>query len=708
MIESNENTPGDKGDGAPKVDAAAQAREKTEQLLNEQYFARKPRAEIGATLMGVVDEYYDRLNRLGKTRLWSRCYDYFYRGEIRGAKLQRSGKQNEYILMPANHYRNILKHLLNGVTSQRPEPEPQAQNTDFDSMAQTIVARGVVNFYNRDKRLERYFKKAAEMCLVYGEGYVESVWDPTGGRDYMVNPDDPNSTIKEGDLYFCNLGPLDVIRDTTRDSALNHDWYIVRKFVNKYTMAAKYPQFSDAIISTTYDPKERRGVRLGTYEGTETDLVPVWTFYHEKTPAMPDGRIVEFIGANIVTVDGPLPYRKLPLYRVVPDDKDGTTFGYSIGFDLLPIQESIDSLYSTVVTNQANFGVQNIAVPKNANLAVTQVAEGLNLIEYDVVGNVPMKPEGMNLTNTPPEIFKFINQLEQLMETLSGVNSTVRGNPEANLKSGAALALVSSMAIQFNSDFQQSYAQLLEDVWTGIIEILQDFASTPRMARITGKANRPLMSSFTSKDIDGIQRVSVDLANPLMRTTAGKLQIAEDLMNKGLIKTPDEYITILNTGRLEPIVEGQQAQLLLIRAENESLGDGKPQQALLTDDHILHIQEHQAVLASPEARQKPEIVNATLQHLNEHIALLMSGDPLLQLLGQPSLAPMLPPPPPGGGGGGPSPKGPADAGGANGTGSVPDVLNPTPAGQQAAAKVNLPKMPTNPLNGQTFSSMGAA
>ena len=53
------------------------------------------------------------------------------------------------------------------------------------------------------------------------------------------------------------------------------------------------------------------------------------------------------------------------------------------------------------------------------------------------------------------------------METLSGVNSVARGNPEASLQSGTALAMVQSQALQFMSGLQQSYIQLIEDVGTG-------------------------------------------------------------------------------------------------------------------------------------------------------------------------------------------------------------------------------------------------
>lgn len=654
--------------------------------LFDEYFALKKRSEIGPALMQKVDDYYDFLATNGWLTLWKRCYEYYYKGRNRGARLRKAGKQNEYTLMNANHYRNILLHLLNSITSQRPEPEPRAVNTDWDSQAQTITAKGVVDYYNREKKVERHFKKGGELGLVYGEGYIFGQWNAAIGDDYMADPNNPGATVKQGDLEYITCGPIDVIRDVNRDSAVGHDWRIVRLWKNKYEMAAKYPQFAEEILAINGGTNAPRETRFGQLTDKESDIIPVFVLLHEKTAAVPQGRIVEFMSPEIVTIDGPLPYRHVTLYRMAPDEMDGTTFGYTIGFDLLAIQEAIDALYSTVITNQSSFGVQNIAMPKNSNLTVTQLADGLNLIEYDMKAGGP--PAGLNLTQTPKEIFAFIEQLEHLMETLSGVNSVTRGNPEASLKSGAALALIASQAIQFNSGLQQSYANLLEDVWSGIIEILQDFATTPRMALIVGKNNRPLMSSFSNKDIVKIQRVSVDLGNPIARTTAGKLQIADDLLEKGLIKTAQEYLAVLNTGRIEPLFENQLNQILLIRAENEKMALGEVPPCILTDDHVLHIKEHQAVLASPEARENPSVVKAVTAHLQEHMQILMTGNPLLGLLGQPMMGP---------------PALPAPAGG--GAADVKDPTNPTTA---AANNVNLPKMPKNPLNGQRMLPAPAA
>jgi len=296
---------------------------------------------------------------------------------------------------------------------------------------------------------------------------------------------------------------------------------------------------------------------------------------------------------------------------------------------VFPIQECINALYSTIMTNQNAFGVQSLFVPKNADIAISQLSEGMNIIE----GNV--KPEPLQLAQTPAEVFKFLEVLIQSAETISGVNSVARGNPEASLKSGAALALVQSQALQFMSGLQQSYVKLIEDCGTGVINILKDYAMTPKVIALVGKHNRPLLKEFTGDKITAINRVVVDMGNPLARSTAGRVQMAEQLLQMNLIKNPQQYLQVLNTGRLDAMFEGDTSDLLLIKSENEQLLEGEAVQAALIDSHKQHIIEHKGVIADPDLRKNPELVKNVLNHIQQHIDYLRNTDPeLLGMLGE--------------------------------------------------------------------------
>lgn len=656
------------------------------------YWAAANSKEISYEMLDRVDKYYEFLSVTGRLNLYRRSYAYYYRPRLTGAQINPSGQQGELTALSVNHYRNLLLHLESMTTQQRAAFEPRATNSDVKSQSQVILAAGLLDYYMREKKLERYIKQGVKDCLIFAEGYVRAEWDPSSGEVYGKTP--TGATVYQGDMKYTNYIPLNVIKDFTRLVPNDDNWLILRDFQNKYDLAAKYPDLEDDILSDSIDMMEMVSTTtLNALALEDSDNIAVYTLIHKPTPALPNGRYTTCLDNNTVMMDGPIPYNKTHVYRIAPDEETGTCFGFTVGFDLLAMQEAIDILYSTVLSNQATFGVQNILVPKGHDLSTSQMAGGLNVMEFDPkVG----APQALNLTSTPPEIFNFMQMLEKLMETISGVNSVARGNPEASLKSGAALALVQSMAVQFSATLQQSYVQLVEDLGTGTIEILQDFAAVPRVAVIAGKSNRPLMKEFSGKDLDRINRVMVDVGNPLTRTTAGKVNLADAMLEKNLIDNPDQYIQVVTTGRLEPVIEGKQAELLLIKGENENLAEGKPQVSLVTDQHAQHILEHKTVLASPEAREDPNsaIVQATLDHIQQHINFLKTADPTLLALIKQQAIPQQPAPMPNDGGTG-------------------NMLNATPPVQQQAEGVNQPNMPqppsgTDPRSAEIITNQGVA
>lgn len=617
----------------------------------DMYFAAKPANETAEIVLQKANMWYNHLYMNGYLdkikEMWMAYHGAYYRGASDGHKILFGGEQGELVSIAVNHLRNIAQHILVMVTSNRPAFQARATNTDYKSLAQTRLANDLLDYYMRDKRLEKYLKTAVEYAIVMGAGYIKMDWNATSGETYDYN-EETNTPIFEGDVEFKNLSPFDVVVDSTKEGQ-DHDWILCRTYKNRYDLAAKYPELATKILALPTKTDIYK-YHFDVMINQTTDDIPVHEFYHRRTESMPDGRYLLFLTAEVVLMDSAMPYRNLPIYRISPSDILGTPFGYTPMFDLLPIQDAVNMLYSTILTNQHAFGVQNIYVPRGADVTVSALSGGLNVVEGNAQAG---KPEAMNLTATPPEVFNFLKMLEQAQETISGVNATTRGNPEESLKSGTALAMVQSTTLQFISGLQQSYVELIEDVGTGLINILKDFASVPKVAMIAGKSNRAyLEKTFTGDDLSQVNRVIVDVGNPLARTTAGKVQMAESLIQYGIVKTPEEYFTVMNTGNLSVLDEYQQNELLLIRAENEKLSNGESVIALAVDEHINHIKEHRGILADPDMRLDNNLVTATLNHINEHIQLLRSVDPaLLTILGEQPLGPAggSPPnqPPPG-------------------------------------------------------------
>ena len=368
----------------------------------DKYFANLPKDEIGPHLMKKVEDWYSHIQTSGIFRRMKKSYNtYFGLGSNNSSsEVTKSGVQGELSLIKINHYRNLIQHVLVMTTASRPSLDARAINTDFRSVAQTVLANGILDFYMREKKLERFIHSAVELSLVLGEGYVTIEWDANAGDPFMSDPES-NQIVMTGDIRYRMADPLSVVRDIYLDaSADDDDWKIVRHFKNKFDLMSKYPELADKIAHLQAKGENNLEFNLMAYDNKtagRSDLIPVFEFFHKRSECMPEGRQVVYLGSEVILYDGPLPYKKIPVYRISPSDYISTPYGYTMAFDLLGIQELIDALHSIIVTNQMTFGVQNIIIPKGHSISVDHLAGGLNLIEYD---SAVEKPEALNLVKS--------------------------------------------------------------------------------------------------------------------------------------------------------------------------------------------------------------------------------------------------------------------------------------------------------------------
>jgi hypothetical protein len=647
--------------------------------MEQQYWASKPAREIAKEIKTRFDDYKQFIETSGILADLRKSYSTYY---------SRPYIQNVDQSLKAIHvnlYRNTIKTIKTIVTATRPAWEPKAVNTDVESQADTQLAAGLLDYYMREKQIENKVNKSTERSLYLKEGWVSVGWSPTSGNVYGQDPE-TGAPIHEGDIKCATHTILDVARDFRRRD-MNHKWYIIREFENRHDLVARLPELKDKLLNVEADDRADIKYELAiassliATKGKATDLIATYTLFHEKTEAMPQGRMTVMTGDDIVIFDGPLPYKRIYLFPIVSSEQEETGFGNSELMDLLPIQDAFDANMSAILSNQAAFGVQNVQSPKGASPSVTKIEGGMNLVEYDPKAG---KLEPLNLLQTAPEIFTFAETLQKLNDLIGGTPPITKGIAPADM-SGTAMALLQQQAIQFSSGVDNSRTALLENVGTAIVELLQTYAVVPRVALIAGKSKRSMMREFSNKDLKGISRVIVDTANPLTKTASGRIAIADNLLNRpDMIKTPEQYIGVLTTGNLEPLYQHDNANRMLMASENERLMEGADVPVVLTDDDVTHILEHQCVMASPEARENPKIMTATLAHIQAHINNGKTKDPALALaLKQVSMyQPPMPPMPPPGGPGQASPNGPIK------TAQIVSAQNPV---TQQAQQVPLPE-----------------
>lgn len=736
------------------------------------YFANETDAK---KLAGAIWERRTNYQKyLRESGLWSlyRKMHWMYYGQDKNGfsshAVEADGPEGEISRYRLNHLRSIVTSWLNLATNQRPTMDPLAVDGDYESYVQVKRARALLDHYQFKRHFEEIEADCIEQAAVLGSCYEFRRWNSNLGEVVLptslpelglqveqgqMSPDQAQQTENQvrgeankraGDIEAFAVGVLDAMFDPHRKNA-KHPWMIFRLYENRYDLISRYPRYEQQLLAVTgrnddYDIDFDYQNGLGASSECSEDEIPVLYFMHERSEAVPDGRSACVIDGNTLLHEGPLGYREIPGRRIAAANLTRTPWAYTPAFDLLAPQEACDALSTITLTNQKTFGLGAILSPKGQDIDPVQVSEGLVLVEY--VPGLP-EPKALEMPATPQDIYTARKDWVSEMGIILGVNGVVRGDPQASLKSGAALALVQAMAVQFSSTFQGGITRYREEKAMDLVLIAQDNMTEPRQFEIYGQHTSSLTESFDGSGLKKVVKFRCNQINPLAKTLPGRVEMADAVMERFADKLqPGDYFRILESGNADHLTRGAMQKQALIERENEMLARGigpmpkapmmgpnglpvidpttgqpkmvpTPEEGqqyivcLITDDHRAHVIEHLDVLANPAIRQTatPEaaaVVKAVLDHIDEHeqqLALMTTQRPaLLELTNQMPLQAALPPPvlDPNAKPGEPKGASPPPKPKAN------DAMQPAPPGGNQTPK--MPQMPVNPATGERVES----
>ncbi len=701
----------------------------------DQNFALLDGSELARECMARFSKHIDRLKRNRRharmLRSWRMYYAQSKDGSWDTTETKPGGKQGELTIIKPNHYRSVLRKIVQMATTEEPAWDPTASNTDVDSQRATLLARNVLEHYGHEEKLYERIVDWAEACLMLGEGFMCAPWNANTGAQRGVKDvpvygadgkpeqeqtgvDDAGEAVVttktmkrltyEGDFDFTLHTPWSCAIEAYSNNRDKPNWGIFRTPINRYDAMVIWPAQAEAIMSAPSRSEVMKGIDLlPTGEDDEDDdAIFIYHFYYRRTPSVPNGRQALFLDDETLLGEAQaLAYRDIPIFRCAPADvllQDG---GYTDAFDIQAICDAIGSQLSTLLSNNAALGVQRFIADRGANVEVQEIAKNLGVIYK----NKGFEFRTADFNVSPAEAYAFLQVLMKQLDLLGNVNAVQRGDVEAAKgDSGSKSALLLSASQQAQSGFQKSLRAAYELLGSHIVETLQTHASTERIVAIAGRANASTVAKFKGDDLKPVRRVRVKKGSPLLQTLEGRLEIAN--LFKDLINDPEKLWEMLNSGRFDVLGEPDIAELNLIRQENEQLesGEGEPVIVAPFDRHAQHIQHHRCVAASPAARLDPNIVKRQRDHVMAHIrALIELPPPVLAAIGEQSLAPQMPP---GTGpvkapGGGAPPDG-QQSGAGNGKAPKKPMSKAKQGGQpvDGARQPRMPRGPKNPSTGE--------
>jgi hypothetical protein len=609
-------------------------------------------------------------------QMWLRNYLAYYSPAIHPSAWDTSlifeGIQGELTRFYTPKARTLIRQLTAVVTKQRMAFQAAARTSGSEVLNEVKLANALSEQIVDTQRLNLKGDQLCEGGLVTGIWFTKATWRTDQGEPHALGQN--GKVIRKGACEISLHSPFDVYYNLM----LPWDdvpWAEVQVKRNRWDLIADFPDLENELKAVP-SIKEAKGPNSWVDNQLDDhDLIYVYEFYHKPSPALPKGLMMVYADSETIFYHGENLYEGIPIEPNCPEAVLDTGMGYSKLTDLSGCQEMFDNSLSSVATNQSQFAVQNIAVPRGSNINVNEI-DGMRFMSY-TPQQVPGggKPEPLQLTKTAPETFKFADKLEVLMQDMSYLNGAMTGNLPAGVSSGTAIATLSANSIEFITSISKSYNLCWEKTMAHAVNCYKRFADVPQTVKLQGKGGQVTHQEFTGADVQNVDGFKIETVNPLMKTFAGRLEIGEKLLSM----PPDiwpEYVSIIEGQPLSNIYKGAVSETDLILQENEAMEKGQPVYALAVDDHPQHIKKHAECLKDVGNRANGTTIEAILAHIEEHYQLIRGGDPTLMALMQTGRIPEggLQPPPSGPSGPPPAPGGMEGAGGP----VAPDAPGPAP------------------------------
>lgn len=571
------------------------------------------------------------------------------------------GVQGELTRMFTPQARVMIRQLVTIVTKTKLAAQCVAQTDGDDVVADVKLGNAICDQLIDKERLDAKGDQLVEGALVVGQMFTKTTWRTDKGREHAVADD--GSIIYEGEVDVSLSSVFDTFYDVTIPHWDQLDWVETRSQKNRFNLMAEHPEMATE-LSKIPSVREDRGPNTWfDHALAEDDYIFVYELFAKPSPTLPRGRYMVYASPKCVLVDGDNPYGCIPVEPLCPEAVMGTGLAYPQFTNLMACQEMLDNGLSAIATNQSQFAVQSVAIPRGAGVNVQELG-GMRFVSF-TPQNVPGggKPEPLQLSATSPETFKFIDVLKTQMLEMSNINGALRGTPPPGVTSGVAIATLSANAIEFTSTVSKAYTQCMERTLMHALNAYKRMSQVPHSVSVKGRNNQTYSRDFEAKDLKSIGGVKINITNPILQTVAGRIEIAEKLMAMPREVWP-EYVSILEGRPLSDIYKTELSQEDLIHSEDEKMLGGEGCPVLSTDDHPKHVQSHAGLLNDPNVRINGQRNQLILEHILEHVRQSKEVDPYLMAMVRTGKAPDVPPdmneqppmgappqggPPPGGG-----------------------------------------------------------
>ena len=533
-----------------------------------------------------------------------------------------------------NHLGDFVTQWVSRLTRYRPAVAIYPARSQQEDADDSKIAKHVLDYIWYVSRIDQKLQEFVRHFKIFGEAYLWVLWNPAKGdvhpqyqeamlRGQKVPILDSNKVPvknEKGEPMFMDKAPhvgevdypLDApwhVFDQPCRNRENIDWSIRWQTMDIEYLKAKYPDKAESIREDTDTYELYTGFRDPATR--LKNQVIVYDLYHRSTEFLEKGRYIRRIkncileNTDLPFEHGQIPYLYLSDYEV-PDQIRGTSFFQQ----LFPLQHQINAVASLIYKSLVLYAHPKMVV-QEGSCEFQQLLNESTIISYS--GGVP--PNLLTQSPIAPELFNYLNKLEETAEKLSGIYTMSRGQAPSGVRAAKALRVLEEQedkrayvtAVQYNNIALVDNAKM---TLSTAGSFYQD--DDGRLAQIVGKDNQYKLIQFKTANLSKPWNIRIENTTALSQSPAARIDEIVELSQMQF--QPGSLLSREQTVKLLDLTASDEFKSIITRAvdcaqsETDDFLAGRPvQDPTETEDLLSHWRIHIQATQSREYKDMTDL-----------------------------------------------------------------------------------------------------
>lgn len=401
------------------------------------------------------------------------------------------------------------------LSANPPSVVPRPTSNDPDDRRRADAADRIIRFAMRQYNMQEKIDKVNLNCLLYGTGFLKTMWDPDAGD--LISVDDETDEIEmEGEISVTVPNTWDIYIDPDATAWDDVRYVFERIFMPFEEAVFKYPEHKELLEAHRIQGGERsRATELGNRSAIEQeyyDVVELYQYWEKGLPVngylgrfcvclktgqpltdvMPNPE--RYAAAAVEPGKKELSKAVLPFHIFTDIDVPSMVWGKSFIEYGSALQDNLNRLDSVILENVQAHGVARLILPEGAEIADDSITNS----PWDVVKITGTQPLHFM---EPMPLPAGMSQLRELMkigiDDVSGVNESMFGQ-QSREQSGFSMQHATNQGNMIRRRLFNKYVLLVESAYKRILQIVQKRWTTPQTVHVLGKEK-----AFEAIDIQG-------------------------------------------------------------------------------------------------------------------------------------------------------------------------------------------------------------